>query len=100
MYIAKVSSKCCKSRLKCCTVRAVSAAAPGAQSWVNPRGFPYAGRRVAGPCDGRGRGCWGRTRGVGRDADAGVAQVSELCPDVTSRPDVRALGMLDKKIVY
>jgi hypothetical protein len=30
---------------------------------------------------------------VGRDADVGVAQVSEPCTDVTSRSDVRALGV-------
>jgi hypothetical protein len=50
----------------------VVVAAAGAQPWINPRGSPRAGR-----------GCCG--------ADAGVAQLLEPCPDMTSRPVVQAL---------
>jgi hypothetical protein len=46
--------------------RGAGGCAAGAQPWVNPRGFPQAGRGVgAGPYDGCVRGCWGGTRSVG-----------------------------------
>jgi hypothetical protein len=36
---------------------------------------------------------------MGRNAEAGAAQVSEPHPDATSRPDVRALGVPFSKIL-
>jgi hypothetical protein len=47
LYVVKVSSECCKIRLVCCTVWPVAVAAVGAESWVNPRGFPCAERGVS-----------------------------------------------------
>jgi hypothetical protein len=47
LYVVKVSSECCKIRLVCRTVWLVAVAAVGAESWVNPRGFPCAERGVS-----------------------------------------------------
>jgi hypothetical protein len=56
-------------------------------------GFPVHSAGGRGPCDEHRHRCWGRTQGMGRDADARVAQVSEPHPDATSRPDVQVLGV-------
>jgi hypothetical protein len=72
----------------------VTVAAAGAQLWVNPRGFPYAGRE---PCDGHGHAVLGydgmRDAGHRAGADVGAAQVSEPRLEATSHPNVRALGV-------
>jgi hypothetical protein len=59
--------------------------AAGAQPWINPRGFPHA-RHGVGAGARAGAGCG--TRSVGREVDAGAAQVWEPCPDATSHLDV------------
>jgi len=82
-YVANILSRCFKSRSGCCTLRPVSVTTVGQPTWVC--------------CAGRGVGArtqvlrW--TLVLGRGADVGAAQVWDPRLDVTSRPDVRKLGL-------